>query len=83
MVDRTLVCHGVLINPLSSFQGSTPAHLPSQVDRDMLSSLFAIVFEATPGRQLGLGGSSVDGLPGLVNLQKTMENHHFSWENSL
>jgi hypothetical protein len=49
----------------------------------MLSSLFAIVFEATPGRQLGLGGSSVDGLPGLVNLQKTMENHHFQWVNQL
>jgi hypothetical protein len=23
------------------------------------------------------------GLPGLVNLQKTMENHHFQWENPL
>jgi len=22
-------------------------------------------------------------IPGLVNIQKTMENHHFSWENSL
>jgi hypothetical protein len=23
------------------------------------------------------------GVPGLVNIQKTMENHHLSWENSL
>ena len=23
------------------------------------------------------------GLPDIVNIQKTMENHHFSWENSL
>ena len=22
-------------------------------------------------------------IPGLVNIQKTMENHHFSWENPL
>jgi hypothetical protein len=28
------------------------------------------------------GATGFSGDPGLVNIQKTMENHHFSWENS-
>ena len=30
-----------------------------------------------------VGGSTIRYVPGLVNIQKTMENHHFSWDNQL